>query len=408
MAEVDFDVVVFGATGFTGRLVAEYLAQGYGTEGRPLRWAMAGRSQDKLERVRGELGVPSVPLIVADSGDRASLEAMAGRTKVVCTTVGPYALYGSELVDVCATTGTDYCDLTGEVPWMREMIDAHQATAEQTGARIVHACGFDCIPADLGVLFLQDAMMAARGVYATHVKYRVVRMRGGTSGGTAASAIHLLEQVAREPRIRELVADPYALDPPGSPRGNDVDDARCALYDPDFEQWTLPFVMAPVDTRVVRRSHALMGHRYGADFRFDEALFTRMGGVGARLAGWGMAATLASLTLGPVRALAKLLLPSPGEGPSREARERGSFEALLYGVHPQDRALDLVARVTGDRDPGYGSTAKMLGEAAVCLATDALPTPGGVWTPATAMGAPLVQRLQERAGLTFSLVGDRP
>ncbi|HVS62397.1 MAG TPA: saccharopine dehydrogenase NADP-binding domain-containing protein [Thermoanaerobaculia bacterium] len=408
----EFDVVVFGATGFTGRLVAELLYASYGATGE-LRWAIGGRDRDKLERLRAELGGGDLPLVVAHSEEPASLVAMVRRTRVVCTTVGPYALYGSNLVEACAREGRHYCDLTGEVQWMRAMIDAHQDAARASGARIVHSCGFDSIPFDLGVLFLQEAMLATHGVPARHVKGRVAAIRGGMSGGTAASMIQVLEESSRAPAIRRLLADPYALDPAGSPRGPDRNDQTGAVWDGDLERWTVPFVMAGINTRIVRRSHALLGHPWGEDFRYDEAMLMPegQGALRAKLRALAMTAGFAAFAISPLRAVAKWFLPEPGEGPGPDERLRGFFDILFHGVHERVEVRDrkrarapMTVRVTGDRDPGYGSTSKMLAEAAVCLAKDELECEGGFWTPASAMGRRLIDRLQARAGLLFSIV----
>jgi short subunit dehydrogenase-like uncharacterized protein len=405
----DYDIVLYGASGFTGRLVAEYLLETYGN-GEDLNWAIAGRSESKLRAVASELGAPDLPVIVADSGDAHALAGMAESATVVCTTVGPYALYGSALVEACATTGTHYCDLTGEVPWMHEMITRHQDAARDSGARIVHTCGFDSIPSDLGTLFLQQAMQKRYGVAAREVRLRVNRFSGAFSGGTVASMINIMEQAGRDRDVRRIMADPYALYPADCPPGSDRNDQTGAIYDADFGRWTLPFVMAGINTRVVRRSNALLDFAYGRDFSYQEAVLAprRQGGVGARLTALGMTAGTFSLAVPPLRAVARRFLPAPGEGPSREQREKGFFDIYLYGVHPDNPDNDLIARVTGDRDPGYGSTSKMLGEAAVCLAREDLDCDGGFWTPASAMGATLIERLEDSAGLTFTLPTDLP
>jgi short subunit dehydrogenase-like uncharacterized protein len=409
--ERELDVVVWGATGFTGSLVAAYLAQRYGVGG-DLRWALGGRSRDKLEALRDALGgdtgadVSGLPLVVGDADDEASLAALARRTRVVCTTVGPYARCGSKLVAACARAGTHACDLTGEVQWMRRMIDAHEREAAASGARIVHTCGFDSIPSDLGVFFLQREMRARHGAPSPHVKYRVRKFQGGFSGGTAASMLNLLEESARDPEVRRLVADPYALNPEGRRTGPDGPDQAAPAWDTDFAAWTAPFVMAAVNTRVVRRTNALTGYAYGRDFRYDEAML-----MGPGPAGWARAAALSAGlggvllagSIGPLRRALGRMLPAPGEGPSAAEREAGFFDVLLFGEQPDGRGEGLRARVTGDRDPGYGSTARMLGESAVCLARDELAVGGGFWTPASAMGEPLLERLQASAGLAFSL-----
>ncbi|MGH0037447.1 MAG: saccharopine dehydrogenase family protein [Myxococcota bacterium] len=407
----EFDVILWGATGFTGRLVGEYLLGRYGTGG-DLRWAIAGRNPAKLETVRASIGsaahrsAEELPILVGDGDDESSLRALAERTRVVCTTVGPYAKYGSKLVHACAGLGTHYCDLTGEVQWMRRMIDAHQKEAEASGARIVHNCGFDSIPSDLGVYFLQQAMRQRHGISCSRIAYRVKGFSGGFSGGTAASLLNVMEEATADPDVRQIMADPYSLNPPDRRSGPDGREAMGPFYDADFGEWTAPFVMAAINTRVVRRTNALLGLSYGADFRYDEATLMGPGVLGLAKAtafSAALGATMAAGALGPLRSVLGSLLPSPGEGPSAAQREAGYFDIRLFGAHPDDANQSLRGRVTGDRDPGYGSTARMLGESAVCLAKDDLRVAGGFWTPASAMGAPLLERLQANAGLTFTL-----
>ena len=406
----EFDVIVFGATGFTGQLVVEYIAEQYGPSS-GLRWAIAGRSQAKLDAVA--TGLPGeIERLVADSANAEDMQTLAGRTKVICTTVGPYAKYGSELVAACVAQGTHYCDLTGEIHWMRRMIDAHQSAAERSGARIVHTCGFDCIPSDLGTLFVQNAMRERTGVPAHHVKFRVVGSKGGASGGTIDSGINMMEEAREDPQILELNADPYALNPLNMPRGIDGLDQTSAEQDPDFQQWTAPFVMAGINTRVVRRSNALMNYAYGHDFRYDEAVLMGEGATGfakATALAAGTAMMMGAMAIGPIRNLMLPMLPKPGEGPSKETRENGYFDIALLGLNPDDAEQNIRASVKGDRDPGYGSTAKMLAESAVCLARDELDVGGGFWTPASAMGTALIERLGSNAGVTFALedVGPR-
>jgi short subunit dehydrogenase-like uncharacterized protein len=403
-ADREFDVVIFGATGFTGQLVAEYMAEQYGPAS-GLRWAIAGRSQVKLDAI--DAGLPgAIECLVADSANASDMRAMAARTRVVCTTVGPYAKYGSELVAACVEEGTHYCDLAGEIHWMRHMIDTHLSTAERTGARIVHSCGFDCIPSDLGTLFVQNAMRERTGGPANHVKFRVVGSKGGASGGTIDSGVNMMEEARDDPQILELNADPYALNPLNMPRGIDGLDQTSAEQDPDFRQWTAPFAMGAINTRVVRRSNALMNYAYGHEFRYDEAVLTGEGPAGfakaAALAA-GTAMVMGALAIAPIRNLVLPLLPKPGEGPSRETQQNGYFEITLLGLNPEDPEGNVRATVKGDRDPGYGSTAKMLAESAVCLAMDELDVGGGFWTPASAMGTQLIERLGSNAGVTFTL-----
>ena len=406
MSERIYDVVIWGASGFTGRLVVEYMYRAYGRSG-DVRWAVAGRNEQKLQQVLQDTGCSSnIPILIADSSDEASLRSLAEQTKVVCTTVGPYAKYGSLLVQFCAETGTHYTDLTGEIHWMRRMIDQHHVEAQNSGARIVHTCGFDSIPSDLGVFLLQRAMFEKHGVYSPNVKYRVVKASGGVSGGTIDSVVNMMDESKSDPSILPLMADPYALNPLNMPRGEDKKDETSVFYDEDFEQWTAPFVMAGVNTRVVRRSHSLLGYPWGNDFRYDEAVLVGDGPGGIVKAWFITAATglLIALTVFSfTRKLFARLAPSPGEGPSPEAIRKGFFNIELFASHPDDPERSMVAIVTGDRDPGYGATSKMIAESAVCLAKDELDTPTGVLTPAVAMGQRLIDRLQQNAGMSFTL-----
>lgn len=386
----EFDVVVYGATGFTGRLVAEYFAERYGPPS-GLRWAMAGRSADKLAAVRDEIGAPSdTPLVVADASDPDSLKAMVRRTRAVLTTVGPYQLYGSPLVAACAEAGTDYLDLCGEPAWMRQMIDAHEATAKRTGARIVFSCGFDSIPFELGVWFLQQTAQDALGAPVGRVKGRVRRMRGGFSGGTAASLKATMAAAARDPSVLALLKSPFSLTPgfegPSQPHG------MAPEYDPDIEAWTAPFVMAAINTRNVHRSNLLQGHAYGQDFVYDEMIVTGPGEKGEE-----SARKMAAAGFGLDRPDG----PKPGEGPSKEERENGFYDVLFVGLARDGRQVRV--SVSGDRDPGYGSTSRMIAEAAVCLVRDAADAPGGIWVPGAVMGGELVERLQRNAGLVFKV-----
>ncbi len=403
----EFDVVVWGASGFTGRLVAEYLLERHGASG-TVQWALGGRNREKLEAIRAGLGAAAadLPIVLGDGDDEASLASLAERTRVVCTTVGPYALYGSKLVAACVAHGTDYCDLTGEVHWMRRMIDTHQKEAEATGARIVHTCGFDSIPSDLGVHFVQSEMRRRHGVASPFVKARATDFSGGFSGGTIASMLNMLEESGRDPDVRRVMADPYGLNPEGDRSGPDERDRLAPAWDDDFAGWTAPFVMAGINTRVVRRSQALLGHPAGRDFRYDEAMLTGpppMGFLTAAAITAGMAAFAGAGSIAPLRRAAERFLPDPGEGPSREQRERGYWEMRFHAAHPEDGEKGLFARLRGDRDPGYGSTAKMLAEAALCLAQDDLEARGGFETPASSMGEALATRLIEHAGVTFSI-----
>jgi short subunit dehydrogenase-like uncharacterized protein len=380
----DFDVIVYGATGYTGRLVAEYIAGAY-PQG--VRWAMAGRSLTKLQEVRAELGISAdVPLITANADDPASLRAMCERTTVVITTVGPYQLYGSDLVAACAATGTAYVDLCGEPGWMRRMIDAHHEQAKASGARIVFSCGFDSIPFDLGVLTLQEAAMARFGRPAPRVKGRVRTMKGGFSGGTAASLKATMAAAAKDPSLIALLASPFALTP--GHKGAHQPTGLIPEYDTTIDAWVAPFVMAPINTKNVHRTNFLLGQRYGDDFVYDEMMVAGLGEM-------GKAAAEALAKLNP---LAGDKGPKPGEGPTKEERENGSYDVLFAGLMPDGTRIDAV--VTGDRDPGYGSTSRMLAESALCLVQD-VEGEGGIWTPGALMGPELRKRLIARAGMTF-------
>jgi short subunit dehydrogenase-like uncharacterized protein len=387
-----FDIVVYGASGFTGQLVAEYLASRYAKDS-DLKWAMAGRSLDKLAAVRDAIGAPAdTPLIAADAGDPVSLKAMIDQTKSVLTTVGPYQLYGSELAAACAASGTDYLDLCGEPLWMRQMIDAHEASAKASGARIVFSCGFDSIPFELGVFFLEAAAKKNFGAPVSRVKGRVRDLKGGPSGGTVASIKANFMAAVRDLSLVSMLQDPFVLTPgfegPDQPRGN-----RPKL-DEDIGSWTAPFGMATINTRNVHRSNMLMGFPYGKDFVYDEMVVTGPGEPGEAEARRLFAASKAERS-GAVGG------PKPGEGPSKEERESGRYDLLFVGLAPDGRQVRIT--VKGDRDPGYGSTSKMIAECAICLLRDAPEVPGGIWTPGAAMGNRLIKRLVDNAGLRFEV-----
>ncbi len=410
-AQREFEIVVWGATGFTGKLTAECLARRSSEIG-GVRWALGGRNRAKLESVRKELGdetgldVSSVPILVGDSDDDDFLAELSQRTNVVCTTVGPYAKYGSRLVAACAANGTHYCDLTGESHWMQQMIDRHHDEATASGARIVFSCGFDCIPSDLGAFFLQREMLKRHGARCRAIQFRVQGFSGGASGGTIASMLNMMEEAERDPQVMRTMNDPYALNPKGERHGPDGPQRFAPSHDNDFEQWVAPFVMGGIDTQVVRRSNALLDYAYGRDFRYDEAVLMGSGPLGfakAAATSVGTAAMMAAMSAGPIRRRVARRLPSPGDGPSKEKREAGYFDIRIRAEHPTDPSKALQGRVTGDRDPGYGSTSKMLTESALCLASDPLTVGGGFWTPASSMGEPLLARLTEHAGVTFTI-----
>jgi short subunit dehydrogenase-like uncharacterized protein len=385
-----FDIVVYGATGFTGRLVAEYLAAHYAGKSAP-KWAMAGRSLDKLASVRDAIGAPAdIPLIAADAGDTASLKAMVDQANLVLTTVGPYQYYGSDLVAACAATGTDYVDLCGEPIWMRQMIDAHEATAKTTGARILFSCGYDSIPFELGVFFCQETARKLLGAPVNRIKGRVRVMKGTLSGGTAASMKAMFSAAANDHSLVALLRSPFALTPgfegPRQPPGNKP------LYDEDLASWTTPFVMANINTRNVHRSNMLLDFPYGRDFVYDEMMLTGPGEKGEETARRILAANT-SEKMGSGG-------PKPGEGPSKEERESGHYDLLFVGLAPDGRQVRVAVR--GDRDPGYGSTSKMIAECAIGL-RESPDVKGGIWTPGAALGQRLIARLVDHAGITFDV-----
>ncbi len=401
----EFDLIVFGATGFTGRLVAEYLNKQTGA-GRKIVWAMAGRNASKLAEVRDLIGAPdSVPLIRADASDMAALQALVARAKAVITTVGPYQIHGEPLALACAQAGTDYVDLCGEPGWMAEMIPKLEGPARASGARIVFSCGFDSIPFDLGVVYLQDQAQQRFGAPLRQVRGRVRVIQGGISGGTLASGLATIERMQRDPALAQTMANPFALTPgftgPPQPEG------ETALYDTWANKWTGPFMMATINTKNVHRTNALRGHPWGKDFSYDERMLTGDGPKGERRAKKMVVLARiqdALLGFGPTRALLRrFALPKPGQGPDKLARETGRYEIVFTGETADGKRLR--ASVRGDRDPGYGSTAKMIAESALCLVDDheRKLAGGGVWTAGSAMGLALQRRLEAHAGLRFAI-----
>ncbi|NND83345.1 MAG: saccharopine dehydrogenase [Gammaproteobacteria bacterium] len=384
----ELGIIVYGATGYTGRLVCEYLYKQYGVGG-DVSWAMAGRSQQKLEQVRDEMGISSeVPLIVADAGTPSSIDDMVRRTSVVLTTVGPYQLYGSDLVRACAEAGTDYVDLCGEPGWMHEMIAAHDEAAKASGARIVFSCGFDSVPFDLGVLFLQQQAEQQLQAPLSRIKGRVRAMKGTFSGGTLASFKATMAKAAKNPELVQVLTNPFALTEgfsgPAQPSGHKP------VYDEDLASWSAPFVMATINTKNIHRSNLLLGHAYGENFVYDEMMLTGPGEKGEAMAKAVAADT--SMAEDPRQ---------PGEGPSKEERETGHYDVLFAGSDESGNSISV--SVQGDKDPGYGSTSKMIAESAVCLLLNPDESVSGILTPASAMGSQLIDRLQANAGLSFQV-----
>lgn len=389
MAGKEFDIVVYGATGYTGRLVAEHFVREYGGKPNAPRWAMAGRNRSKLEDVRSLIGAAAdTPLVEADADDPASLNLLCERTRVVLTTVGPYQLYGSALVEACARVGTDYADLCGEPAWMREMIDRHHELAKASGARICFSSGFDSVPFDLGVLMLQREAKARHGSPAPRVKGRVRAMQGTFSGGTAASLSATLKAVAKDPSLMKVMASPFGLTP--GFEGADQPSGMLPHYEDEFGKWAAPFIMAAINTKNVHRTNFLSGFPYGRGFRYDEMMLTSPGEAGKAAAD-----AITGLLKNPFGAKP----PKPGEGPTPEERENGFYDLVFRGEWPDGRALHY--GVKGRYDPGYGSTSRMLAETGFALLDCA--AAGGIGTPGSFLGEALVDRLREHAEITFAL-----
>jgi len=385
MSDREFDIIVFGASGFTGRLVAEYLQAEYG--GTDLKWAMAGRNGAKLVAVRTEMGVSeNVEIVSADSSLPESLAVMASRTKAVITTVGPYQLYGEPLLKACVETGTDYVDLCGEPAWMKDMIDRYDDAAKASCARIVLSCGFDSIPFDLGVYHFQKHAIENKGGPAPRIRCRVRGMKGTFSGGTAASLTGTMERAKKQPEILDWLKDPFSLSPESGPAQPII---HKPMEEPDLGSWSTPFIMASINTKNVHRSNALLGYKYGRDFQYGEMVLTGPGEKGEKLA----KAIASAKPFGENP-------PAPGEGPSKEERDNGSYDVMFLGDAPD--GTKIITSVKGDRDPGYGSTSKMIAESAMTLVKD-VQGEGGVMTPAPAMAEALIDRLKAHAGLTFAI-----
>ncbi|MDC3126800.1 saccharopine dehydrogenase NADP-binding domain-containing protein [Gammaproteobacteria bacterium] len=389
MSDREFDVVIFGASGYTGKLVAEYMHDQYG-DNQSIKYAIAGRNTEKLLEVKKDLNLnEDITMLEVDSTDLDSLDKMTTSAKCILTTVGPYQLYGSKLVESCAKNGTDYVDLTGEPGWMYEMINAHKETAQKSGARLVFSCGFDSIPFDLGVYFVQNAAREKFGKPAPHVRGRVKAMNGEFSGGTIASLGATMSTLKEKPELIKVLANPFSLTE-GFEGPSQLDDSK-PLLDEKMNMWLAPFVMAPINTKNIHRSNALLDHAYGKDFCYDEMMIAGEGDEGEQIA----KAMSSGNPMGGDN------LPQPGEGPSKESREQGNYDVLFFADLEEE---SIAARVTGDMDPGYGSTSKMIAESALCLVQDCSNLAGGIYTPAPSMGEKLIDRLIKKAGLTFDIV----
>ena len=380
----EYDFVVYGATGFTGKLVVEYLVHKYSNNSQ-IKWALAGRNLEKLESVAASKNMPEgTGLLEVDSNNIASIEEMISKTKCVLTTVGPYQLYGNDIVSACAKSGIDYVDLCGEPGWMYEKINELTETARETGSRIVFSCGFDSIPFDLGVLFLQNEVTRRYGKPSVNVRGRVKEMNGEFSGGTAASLGATMAALKEKPELFTVLANPFSLS--NGFAGPDQPADNKPIFDDKLDTWVAPFFMAPINTKNVHRSNALMNHMYGKDFCYNEMWVMGPGDDGKAAADFISSSNPLSNA------------PKPGEGPSRESRENGNYDILFCG-DINDESVHV--SVVGDMDPGYGSTSKMIAESAICLVKECEDLNGGIYTPASSMGTKLIKRLQDNAGLTF-------
>lgn len=405
MEDASYDLIVFGASSFVGKLLCHYLNSL--DEAPPLRWAIAGRSREKLAALRAELGNPPLDILLADAHDEAALQTLCRACRLVVSTVGPYALYGETLVKVCAHSGTDYCDLTGEAQWIARMIETYQQAAQASGARIVHCCGFDSIPSDLGVLYTQQHALHRLGEYCRDIDMQVVSAKGGLSGGTVASLMNLIAELRRDPALKQKMTNPYLLCAPADKRPKQPFVTGPTRHKASGK-WLAPFMMAAINSKVVLRSNALLNHRYGADFRYCEAVATGRGMRG-RLAAFSVTAGLAAMMVGgslrPTRWLmSRFLLPTAGEGPSPKQQQEGYFKLRFYGTTPAGKRI--ATAFYGERDPGYGATARMLGQAALCLLRDDVDPDhkGGFWTPASLLGNALLNRLQCHAGIHLRII----
>lgn len=418
-----YAVVLYGATSFVGQITAHYLAQFLSnkkstddSEKSAVTWAIAGRDKEKLEKLQSELSKAQnneetdkkVDIIIANSDDDTSLDEMTKQTLVIISTVGPYLKYGEPLIKSCVNNGTDYVDLTGEAIFIKDMMDKYQAKAQQTGARIVNSCGFDSIPSDLGVYFTQQQAETKFNQQCDVIHMRVKAAKGGLSGGTIASMATIFEEVGKDKARRKQVTNPYLLNDDTDAPNVRQDNISKPEYDSEHERWLAPFVMASINTRIVHRSNQLLGYEYGREFKYDEAMWMK-DGIKGQLSSYAMSAGLlgfaTAMMIKPSRELlSKHVLPKSGSGPSKSEQENGYFDIRFFGETSEKDSIS--TKVTGDKDPGYGSTSRMLAQSALCLAQDVTKAEvaGGFWTPASAMGNKLLTRLEDHAGLSFEVV----
>ena len=394
----ELDLIIWGATGFTGQLVSEYISKQYTNS--TLKWGIAGRNKEKVLSVAKRLNIDEERIFIADSNNIDTLKKLTSKTKVICTTVGPYAKYGSNLVEACVDTNTNYCDITGETQWIRKMIDKYHLKAKENKVKIINSCGFDSIPSDMGVFYSQKKLFEKTGKYASKINMRVAGAKGGISGGTYNSLSNVLEEARVDKDVRKTLTNPYGLNPIDKQIGPDKADLQSVIFDKVSNSWIAPFVMAGINTKIVRRSHALIDFKYGSDFSYDEATLSGKGILG-KLKGYFslIPIFLATRKKGSlIKKMVDYILPKSGEGPSEKTRISGYYNLRFYLTY-QNKIH--ISKVIGDMDPGYGSTSKMLAESAVCLALDKTPETYGILTPSVALGDPLLKRLQENAGLTF-------
>lgn len=404
--ERKYDIILYGATSFVGQLVAEYLQKFLAEGSNPqVRWAIAGRNQQKLNRLKKDLGNSKLPVLIADSDNSDSLKSMVNQSQVIISTVGPYLKYGEPLIKACAENGTDYVDLTGEAMFIKGMLDKYQKIAQATGARIVNSCGFDSLPSDLGVLFTQNCAEKQLNDHCETINMRVKAVKGGLSGGTISSMSTIFEEVGKDKSLRKQLANPYVLNDDANRPNVRQDNVSLPRWDAEREYWEAPFIMASINTRIVHRSNQLLGYKYGRDFKYDEAIWLpagMKGGVMSYAMTAGIAVFATSMMFKPSRDLLNdHVLPKSGEGPSKSKRDNGYFDIRFFGYTQNQQQV--LTKVTGDKDPGYGSTSQMLAQSALCLLQDISKeeVEGGFWTPAAAMGQRLIQRLTSHAGLKF-------
>ena len=392
------DLIIWGATGFTGQLVSEYINKKYSNTA--LKWGIAGRNKEKVSVIAKRLNIAKDRVFIADCNNIESLIKLTSKTKVICTTVGPYAKLGTNLIDACIKTNTNYCDITGETQWIRKMIDKYHSKAKENKIKIINSCGFDSIPSDMGVFYSQKKLFEKTGEYANKINMRVAGAKGGISGGTYNSLSNVLEEARVDKEVRKTLTNPYGLNPIDKQNGPDKADLQSVIFDKVSNSWIAPFVMAGINTKIVRRSHALIDFKYGSDFSYDEATLSGKGVLG-QVKGYLslIPIFLATRKKGSfIKNIVDYVLPKSGEGPSEKTRISGYYNLRFY-LTQQNKIY--LSKVIGDMDPGYGSTSKMLAESAVCLALDKTPETYGILTPSVALGNPLLKRLQENAGLTF-------